>query len=123
MSFMIKNDDMLEKYNEIWDQVKRTLNINVHSIAVYDEKYIKARLREFNGVIKTFHLAFWCPHVTYRMSCHASGHLVIYRECYGFEKAFLLSGIFYLTLLPAGFKASVGASSSTTKLAGPHADL
>ena len=58
MSFMIKNDDMLEKYNEIWDQVKRTLNINVHSIAVYDEKCIKARLREFNGVIKNISLSF-----------------------------------------------------------------
>ena len=36
---------------------------------------------------------------------------------------FLLSGVFYLTLLPAGFKASLGAGSSTAKLAGLHADL
>ena len=35
----------------------------------------------------------------------------------------LLSGVSYLTLLPAGFKASVGAGSSTSKLAGFHVDL
>ena len=33
---------------------------------------------------------------------------------------FLLSGVFYL---PAGFKAFLGASSSTSKLAGLHTDL
>ena len=47
--------------------------------------------------------------------CHAM--LVV------FERVFLLSGVFYLTLLPAVFKVSLGASSSTSKLAGLHADL
>ena len=27
--------------------------MNFHSMSVYDEKYIKAKVREFNGVIKT----------------------------------------------------------------------
>ena len=36
---------------------------------------------------------------------------------------YLLSGNFYLTSLPAVFKASLGAGSSTSKLAGLHADL
>ena len=53
MSFMVKNDDVLDKYKEIWDKIKETLNIKFHSIPVYDEKYIKAKVREFNGVIKT----------------------------------------------------------------------
>ena len=26
MSFMIKNNDVLDKYNEIWDSIKRKLN-------------------------------------------------------------------------------------------------
>ena len=29
---------------------------------------------------------FWCHLSTYRTPCHASGHLVIYQECYGFER-------------------------------------
>ena len=36
---------------------------------------------------------------------------------------FLLSGVFYLTLLPASFKASLGGGSSTSRLAGLPADL
>ena len=44
----------------------------------------------------------YSPSVTYRTLCHASGHLVLYRECYGFGgECFLLSGVFYLALLPA----------------------
>ena len=50
MSFVIKNDDVLEKYN--WDKIKETLNIKFHSKPVYDEKYIKAKVREFSGLIK-----------------------------------------------------------------------
>ena len=52
MSFVIKDDSMLDKYNEIWNKIKNTLNIKSNSMPVYDEKYIKSILREFNGVIK-----------------------------------------------------------------------
>ena len=37
MSFMVKNDDVLDKYNEIWDKIKETLNIKFHSMPDYDE--------------------------------------------------------------------------------------
>ena len=53
MSFIIKDDDVLDKYNEIWNKIKRKLNITFHSMPVYDEKYRKVKVREFNGVIKT----------------------------------------------------------------------
>ena len=45
---MIKNNNVLDKYNEIWDKIKNKLNIKFHSKPVYDEKYIKAKLREFD---------------------------------------------------------------------------
>ena len=50
---MIKDDSVLDKYNEIWNKIKKTLNIKFHSMPVYDKKYTKAKAREFNGVIKT----------------------------------------------------------------------
>ena len=50
---MVKNDMCLHKYNKIWDRIKETLSIKFHSMPVSDEKYIKAKIREFNGVIKT----------------------------------------------------------------------
>ena len=46
MSFEIKNDD--KQINEIWNNVKKTLNIKFHSMPLYDEKYMKAKVREFN---------------------------------------------------------------------------
>ena len=53
MSFVIKVDDVFDKYNEIWSKIKKTLNIKFHSTPIYHEKYINAKVREFNGVIKT----------------------------------------------------------------------
>ena len=53
MSFVIKDDDVLYKYNEICDEIREALSFKFHSMPVYDEKYIKAKVRELNGVIKT----------------------------------------------------------------------
>ena len=53
MSFMLKDDNVLDKYNKFWDKIKEKLNIKFHSIPVYDETYIKAKVREFDGKIKT----------------------------------------------------------------------
>ena len=55
MSFMIKDDSVLTKYNEIWNKVKKALN-KISSMPVYDEKYIKVKVKEFNGVVNT---VFW----------------------------------------------------------------
>ena len=38
MCFIAKNDNALDKYNEIWDKIKEKLNIKFHSIHVYDER-------------------------------------------------------------------------------------
>ena len=58
---MIKDDDVLDKYNKIWNKIKKALNVKFHSMLVYDEKYIKAKVREFNGVIKTNFLGDQIP--------------------------------------------------------------
>ena len=64
MPFVIKDDDVLDKYKEIWDRIKETLSIKFHSMPVSDEKYIKAKIREFNGVIKTNLLSRECQKKT-----------------------------------------------------------
>ena len=53
MSFMVKDDNILDKCNKIWNKIKEELNIKFHSKPVYDETYIKGQVREFDGVIKT----------------------------------------------------------------------
>ena len=50
---MVKDNSVLNKYNEILDKIKEKLNIKFHSIPVYDQRQIKAKVREFEGVIKT----------------------------------------------------------------------
>ena len=43
MSFMVKDEDVLDKYNKIWDKIKNKLNIKFHSMPVYVETYIKLK--------------------------------------------------------------------------------
>ena len=49
MSFMVKNDMCQHKH----DKMKNKLNIKFHSTPVFDEQYIKAKVRELKHVIKT----------------------------------------------------------------------
>ena len=42
MSFVIKDDDVLDKYNAICDKIKETLTTKFYSMPVYDEKYGEA---------------------------------------------------------------------------------
>ena len=53
MSFMIKDGNIFGKYNKIWDKFKETLSIKFHSKPVYDKRYIKVKVREYDGVLKT----------------------------------------------------------------------
>ena len=54
--FLIKDDEVWDKYNEIWDVIKDQLRIKFYSEPVYEYRYLKAKVREFDGVIKT---NFW----------------------------------------------------------------
>ena len=52
MSFVIEDDSVLFKYRDVWNKVKEIKGIKFHSNPVYDEKYIKAKVREFNGIFR-----------------------------------------------------------------------
>ena len=56
MSFLIKDEEVLDKYEQIWDVIKNKLGTKFHSEPIYDETYIKAKVKEFDGKIKT---RFW----------------------------------------------------------------
>ena len=71
MSFVIEDDDVLDEYNEIWDIIKEKLNIKFHSMPVYDEKYIKSKVKEFNGVVKTNFLGDEIPKENMHYTCIA----------------------------------------------------
>ena len=37
MSFLIRDDDVVDKYNEIWNKIKTILKIKFNSMPAYDE--------------------------------------------------------------------------------------
>ena len=53
MSFLIKDDEVWDKYDNIWDDIKDKLGIKFHSELVYKYKYLKAKVRKFDGIMKT----------------------------------------------------------------------
>ena len=71
MTILVKDDGVLDKYNEIWDKIKNKWNIKFHSMPVYGETYIKAKEREFNGVIKTNFLDGKVPKENMHYTCIA----------------------------------------------------
>ena len=56
MSFFIKHDELLEKYNEIWEKVRNKIKNEFDSEPVYHEKYLKTKIKSYNEKINTnFH--------------------------------------------------------------------
>ena len=54
MSFKIENESVYLKYAEFWNKIKNSLNTRFHSQPIYDDKYIKTKLKTFSGMINTF---------------------------------------------------------------------
>ena len=51
MSFKIKDESVYLKYNEIWNKIKGLLNVKFYSQPIYDDKYIKTKVKTFNNMI------------------------------------------------------------------------
>ena len=71
MSFMVKNDNVLDKYKKIWNVIKNKIGIKFHSEPIYDQIYIKAKVREFDGAIKTNFLGNDVPKENIHYTCIA----------------------------------------------------
>ena len=51
MSFLIKDNELLEKYNEIWEKVSSSIKKGFHSKHVYYKKYLKTKKASYEGEI------------------------------------------------------------------------
>ena len=71
MSFLIKDDEEWEKYENISDVIKNKLSIKFLSKPIFDQKYLKAKVREFDGVIKTNFLGNDTPKENMHYTCIA----------------------------------------------------
>ena len=54
--FLIKDDEVWDKNDKIWDVIKDKLDIEFHSERIKEYKFLKAKVREFDGMIKQ---TFW----------------------------------------------------------------
>ena len=51
MSFRIEDESGYLKYNEMWNEIKKSLGIKFHSQPICDEKYIKTKVNTFSNMI------------------------------------------------------------------------
>ena len=66
---MIKDDVVWEKYERIWDVIKNKLGIKFHIEPIYGNKYLKAKVKEFEGVIKANFLSNDIPKENIPYTC------------------------------------------------------
>ena len=71
MSFLIKGDEVQEKYKTICDVIKNKLSFKFHSQPFDKQKYLKAKVREIGGVIKTNFLGNDAPKENTHYTCIA----------------------------------------------------
>ena len=53
MSFKVEDESMYFKYTEIWNKIKDILNVKFHSQRIYDDRYIKTKVKTLNSMINT----------------------------------------------------------------------
>ena len=49
MSFLINDDELLEKYNNIWEKIKNDIKKEFDSEPVHNKNYLKAKIKSYNG--------------------------------------------------------------------------
>ena len=69
LSFFI--NEVWDKYDKIWDMIKNEPGINFDSEPVYEYRYLKAKVRKFDGVIKTNFLDNDMPKENMHYTCIA----------------------------------------------------
>ena len=62
---------MLDMYEQIWGVIKNKLGIKFHSKPIYENKYLKTKIREYDGAIKKNFLGNGVPKENMHYTCIA----------------------------------------------------
>ena len=115
---MIKNDKVCDKYDKTWDVIKDKRGINFHSEPASEYKYLKAKVREFDEVIKTNFLGNNIPKENMHYTCIAcitiysvrridkKNHLQVYLEECKFRAKIIQTSRFIKTELKLDSESS-----------------
>ena len=68
-SFLIKDEEVGEQYEQIWSVIKNKLCIKFHSKPIYENKYLKTKVREYDDAVKTNFLANGIPKENVHYTC------------------------------------------------------
>ena len=68
-SLLIKDNKVWDKYDKSWEVIKDKLGINFYSESVYEYKYLKAKVREFDEIIRTNLLGNGIPKENMHYTC------------------------------------------------------
>ena len=52
MSFKIDDDSVYIKYSGIWNKIKELLGVKLYSEPIYDDSYVKTKVKSFSNIIK-----------------------------------------------------------------------
>ena len=69
MSFVTDDEEIYERYNEIWEVVRKLLKLKFTVGPVRDDKYIIAKLKIFNGTNRTTFTDNTIPFEKYHYTC------------------------------------------------------
>ena len=53
MSFHIDDEKLLEKYKATWTKIEDLKNIKLNALPVYEDRYIKSKIRTFGDKVYT----------------------------------------------------------------------
>ena len=53
MSFKIEDDDVYIKCNQIWNKIKELVGVKFYSEPIYEDKYIKTKVKTFSSAVNT----------------------------------------------------------------------
>ena len=63
--------EVREKYKQIWNLIKNKLGIRFHSLPVHDKRYLKCKVKEYDGLKKTNFLGKGIPKENKHYTCIA----------------------------------------------------
>ena len=91
MPFKIQDENVYLKYNEIWNKIKSILNVKFHSQPIYDDKYIKTKVKAFNNSINTLFSGDEIPKEKIHYVCISAVYIdsVLRRDTKNFPQVYL----------------------------------
>ena len=55
MGFFLLDDDLLEKYNTIWNKVSADIEKKIDSKPVYNKNYLKVKIKSYGNEVTSFY--------------------------------------------------------------------